>query len=89
MTIVNSGVVAWRMAASDESMYCSPQVISVNGITMLTRAMNRSFAYVDRSRGRGDRTMSSAVPRTSDPKNSRPAMSVIGGIVSTPILMNR
>ena len=43
MTIVNSGVVAWRIAASDESMYCSPQVISVNGITMLTTAMNRSF----------------------------------------------
>ena len=67
MTIVNSGVVAWRIAASDESMYCSPQVMRLNGMTMLTQGHEHELAVGRPGRaGAAPGRCSSAAPRTSD-----------------------
>ena len=42
-TIANSGTGEVRIAASDESTDCSAQVMSRNGIVMLTMAMTRRW----------------------------------------------
>jgi hypothetical protein len=60
MTIVNSGVVAWRIAASDEfDVLLAPGDRERD--TMLTRAMNTASRR-STARGGGDRTMSGAAP---------------------------
>ncbi len=42
-TIANSGTGEVRIAASDDSTDCSAQVMSRNGIVMLTMAMTRRW----------------------------------------------
>jgi hypothetical protein len=89
ITITNSGTVALRIDASAESTNCTAHVMRRNGRTMLTTAITIRWPYFRASRGSGSRAIATTATSRASPIPSRSAMSVNGGIVSTPILMNR
>lgn len=82
-----TGVVALRMVASPASTLRSAQAISVKGSTLLRQAWNRKSRQVARSRGRLKPRQRIIATRTAPAISVRAAISVSGGIVSTPILM--
>jgi hypothetical protein len=89
-TITKSGTVALRIAASAESIDCSPHVIRKNGRTMLTTLITSRWPYWRGLRGSGSRASRTTVAITRNPKKSLLAIRVNGGRpLSTPILMNR
>ena len=88
-TIAKSGTGEVRMAASDESTDCSAQVMSRNGIVMLTIAMTSRWPYIRRSRGSGWWASRMTTHSSAAPTSSRSETSVNVPKSSTASLMNR
>ena len=91
ITIVNSGTVEFRIAATEESTPLpSPYVMSQNGITIENSDMTSRWPYVRRLVGSAGRTTRKTPISRSVPNRSRSMISVSGrSPSSTPILMNR
>lgn len=81
------GLVELRIVASPASTLRSAQAISVNGMTLLRQAWTRKSRQVAPSRGRRRPRQRSTPSRIAPASSVRAAISVTGGIVSTPTLM--
>ncbi len=87
--IAKSGTGDVRIAASDESTDCSAQVMSRNGIVMLTIAMTSRWPYIRRSRGSGWWARRMTTHSSAAPTSRRSATRVNVPKSSTASLMNR
>ncbi len=75
------------MVASPAATPRSAQAISVNGMTLLRQAWTRKSRQLPRSRGRRRPRQPFTASRIAPASSVRAAISVTGGIVSTPTLM--
>ena len=87
--ITVSGTVALRIDAREESIDCSPTAIRTNGSTMLTTLITSRWTYCIRRRGSSWRATATTVARNRSPSTSRLAISVSGGRLVSPILIQR
>ena len=85
---MNIGEVELRMVANPASSERSPQAIKVQGITLLRKACNRNRRQVAISRGSLTPRACMITSNSNPAIKVRAAISVIGGMVATPSLMN-
>ena len=85
---VKIGDEEFRMVASPASTHCSAHAIKVNGTTLLRHAWTRNRRQTLGSPGNVTRRARRTTTSTTDATKVRAAISVSGGIVSTPSLMN-
>lgn len=87
MRKVKTGVMEFRITASPASMEVSAQATRVKGRTLLRQAWMVKFRQVSRSRGRRIPRRCMIRARMLPAISVRAAIRVMGGMVSTPILM--
>src|SRR5512138_2580504 len=86
--MVNKGTVASRMAATAESMVCSPHEIRKNGMATFVIPRIRSGDHSFRLRGSFTRWTKMTATQKRSPKRVRKATSVIGPTSCTAILIH-
>jgi hypothetical protein len=89
ITIVNNGVVALRIDATAESIVCSPHEMKKMGMARLAGPRMAKILHVFQSRGHVTFWVMPMATPLKAPNNMRKAVSAIGPISCTPILIHR